>query len=105
MDEIEDQHQLPSAYAFQRMRLWWLKVAVTALVVAAMTVPTAFANATDVTFHIGSLTGLAINSAFTQGSFQNLSYRYEECGTQPAEKTCTWELRASLFSSPARRCV
>jgi hypothetical protein len=88
------------------MRLWWLKVAVTALVVAAMTAPvTAFADVTDVTFNGGSLTGLAVNSAFSQGSFQNLSYRYEECGTQPAEKTCAWELRASLYSSPTQRCL
>lgn len=57
------------------------------------------------TFNGGGLTGLAVDAAFTQGSFQNLSYRYEGCGTEPAEETCTWELRVSLYSDPARRCV
>ena len=65
----------------------------------------AVANVTDATFSGGSLTGLAVDAGFTQGSFQNLSYRYEDCGTEPAEETCTWELRVSLYSDPARRCV
>ena len=81
-------------------------MAVAALAAAAMAVPpTAIANTTDATFDGGSLTGLEVNAAFSQASVQNLLYRYEDCGTQRAEKTCTWELRASLSSDPAHRCV
>lgn len=71
-----------------------------------MAAPTAaIADASDVTFNGGSLIGLTVNSAYSQGSFQSFSYRYEECGTQPAEKTCTWQVRASLYSDPSQRCV
>jgi hypothetical protein len=88
------------------MRLWGLKAAVTALAVAATVAPAgAIAGVTDVTFEGGSLTGLEFDAAFSQGSFQNLSYRHEDCGTQPAEKTCIWELRADIYSDPAWRCV
>lgn len=88
------------------MRLWGLKAVVAALAIAAMVAPaTAIADVTDVTFNGGSLTGLTFDSAFSQGSFQNLSYRHEDCGTQPAEETCTWEVRAHLYSNPAWRCV
>jgi hypothetical protein len=48
-----------------------LKVVVTALTVAAMMAPaTAIADVTDVTFAGGSLTGLEVDPAFSQGSFQ-----------------------------------
>lgn len=88
------------------MRRWWLKAVFAALAVAAMAVPpTAVANTTNATFNGGSLTGLEVDAAFSQASFQNLSYRYEDCGTERAEETCTWELRASLYSNPAHRCV
>jgi hypothetical protein len=88
------------------MRFWGLRAVVITLAIAAMVAPaTAIAGVTDVTFDGGSLTGLEVDSAFSQGSFQNLSYRYEDCGTQPAEKTCTWELRTDLYSDPAWRCV
>ena len=88
------------------MRLWWLKVAAAAIAVAAMAAPAAaVANTTDVSFDGGDLTGLAFDAAFSQGSFQNLSFSYDDCGTEPAEVTCTWDLRMSLFSDPARRCV
>jgi hypothetical protein len=71
----------------------------------AMAVPAAaVATVTDATFPGGSLTGLTVDPAFRQGSIQNLSYRYEECGTKAAEKTCTWEVRANLFSGPGQRC-
>lgn len=88
------------------MRLWWLKVAAAVLAVAAMaTPPVAVANTTDVGFNGGSLTGLTVDAPFSQGSFQSLSYSYHDCGTEPAEATCIWELRMSLYSDPARRCV
>ncbi len=89
------------------MRLWWLKTGAAALAVAALAAPaTAVGNDTaDATFNGGSLTGLTVDAAFTQGSFQNLSYHYGDCGTEPAEETCTWELRVSLGSDPARRCA
>jgi hypothetical protein len=77
-----------------------LKVVVTALAVATMVAPTAaIADNTDVTFAGGNLTGLEVDPAFSQGSFQNLSYRHEDCGTQPAEVTCTWEVRVSRTRS------
>jgi hypothetical protein len=46
-----------------------------------------------------------IDPTFTQGSFQSLSYRYDSCGTEPAEVTCTWQVHLTLHSDPARRCV
>ncbi len=56
-------------------------------------------------FNGGSLTGLVAEAPFSQGSFQNLSYRYDDCGIEPAETTCSWRLRVSLYSDPARRCA
>jgi hypothetical protein len=82
-----------------------VNVVVTTLAVATMAPAAAIADVTDVTFTGGNLTGLEVDPAFTQGSFQDLSYRYEDCGTQPAEEACTWEVRAHLSSNPARRCV
>jgi hypothetical protein len=83
-----------------------LKVMVTALAIAAMAPPaTAIADVTNVTFPGGSLTSLEVDPTFSQGSFQNLSYRHEDCGTQPAEKSCTWKVQAHLYSDPAERCV
>jgi hypothetical protein len=76
------------------------------LVVVAIAAPsTAFASVADVTFSGGSLTGLTADAAYTQGSLENLTYSYQQCGTEPAEVTCTWEVRANLYSDPARRCV
>ncbi|HEY8808802.1 MAG TPA: hypothetical protein VIM28_02165 [Solirubrobacterales bacterium] len=88
------------------MRPWWLKLAAPVLAVTVFATPSAaVANPTDVGFKDGSLTGFVADAPFSQGSFQNLSYVYDGCGTEPAEATCTWELRMSLFSDPARRCV
>ncbi len=88
------------------MRRWLLKAAATALGATAMAAPSAaVANAADVNFNGGSLTGLVAEAPFSQGSFQNLSYSYAECGTEPAEATCAWRVRVSLGSEPARRCV
>jgi hypothetical protein len=88
------------------MRPRWLKAVALPITAMAMASPhTAVASMTDVSFNGGSLTGLAFDAAFSQGSFQNLSYDYGNCGTEPAEATCTWDLRMSLFSDPARRCM
>ena len=65
---------------------------------------TAVATPTDATFNGGSLSGLAVDPAFTQGSFQNFTYRQESCGTEPAEANCTWEVQVTLYSDPAGRC-
>jgi hypothetical protein len=88
------------------MPLRWLKVAAAALAVTAMGAPSAArASTADVSFDGGGLTGLMIDPAFSQGSFQNLSYNFHDCGTEPGEATCIWDLRMSLYSDPARRCV
>lgn len=95
-------HILPRPDALGRL----ITLATATLAAAAIaSPPAALADTTDVTFYGGTLAGLTVDPAFTQGSFQNLSYRYESCGTEPAEETCTWRLRASLHSDPAHRCV
>lgn len=86
------------------MRIGWLTLAAVTLAATASPPSPALADTTDVTFSGGTMAGLTIDSAFTQGSFQNLSYRYEGCGTEPAEKTCTWRLRASLSSDQDDPC-
>lgn len=89
-----------------RMRPGWLTLAAVTLAVAGIASPAAaVAETTDVTFYGGTLTGLTVDPAFTQGSFQNLSYRYESCGTEPAEETCTWKLQASLHSDLTQSCA
>lgn len=76
------------------------------LAFAAVVAPSAaLASTADVSFKGGDLIDLTIDPAFGQASLQNLSYSYEDCGTEAAEATCTWELRMSLYSDPARRCV
>lgn len=87
------------------MRLRWLMAAATALVLTATGAPSALASTADVSFGGGSLTGLSVDAGFSQGSVQNLSYGHHDCGTEPAEATCTWDLRMTLYSDPARRCV
>jgi hypothetical protein len=47
--------------------------------------------------------GLVVDSGFTQASFQNLHYEFEECGS-PHEVTCTWEVRATLETAPDKDC-
>jgi hypothetical protein len=79
--------------------------AVTLAAAAIASSSTAIADTIDATFGGGTLAGLTVDPPFTQGSFQNLSYRYESCGTEPAEETCTWKLQARLYSNPAYRCV
>lgn len=88
------------------MRPGWTTLAVVTLAAAAIAFPrAAVAETSDTTFDGGILTGLSVDPGFTQGSFQNLSYRHESCGTEPAEKTCIWKLWASLYSDPDHRCV
>ena len=88
------------------MRSRWLKAVVLPIAAMAMALPQmAVATTTDVGFNGGSLTSLAIDAAFSQGSFQNLAYSHGDCGAEPAEATCTWNLRMGLYSDPARRCV
>jgi hypothetical protein len=88
------------------MRLWLPKAGIAALALAgSVAMPaTAVATPTDATFNGGSLSGLAVDPVFTQGSFQNLTYRQESCGTESAEANCTWEVQATLYSDPASRC-
>jgi hypothetical protein len=89
------------------MRLGLLKAGMAAAVLAGwMAMPvTAGATPTGATFPGGSLTGLVVDEgAFTNGSFQNLAYTYDGCGTQPAEATCTWKVEVTLSSDPASRC-
>lgn len=90
-----------------RMQPRWFQATIAALALFGSTaIPaTASATTTDASFPGGSLTGLTVDAAFTQGSFQDLSYHFEDCGTKPAEETCTWELRLTLYSDPAHRCV
>jgi hypothetical protein len=88
------------------MRTLCLQAVALAVVVMAMASPhTAFASTTDVSFGDGSLTGLSVDAGFSQGSIQNLSYSHTDCGTEPAEATCIWDLRMTLYSDPARRCL
>jgi hypothetical protein len=88
------------------MRLAFLKAGIAAAALAGcLAAPgAAVATPTGATFPGGSLTGLVVNEGFTQGSFQNLAFSYDGCGTQPAEATCTWKVEVTLSSDPAGRC-
>ena len=87
------------------MRLAFLKVGIAAALAACLVTPaTAAATPTGAEFPGGSLTGLVVNEGYTQGSFQNLAFRFDDCGTKPAEATCTWEVQVTLSSDPATRC-
>jgi hypothetical protein len=89
------------------MRLGLLKAGMVVAALAGwLALPvTAAATPTGATFPGGSLTGLVVDEgAFTRGSFENLAYTYDGCGTQPAEATCTWEVTVTLSSDPAGRC-
>lgn len=85
----------------------WLKVGIVAFAIAVIAIPavTRAETPTEETFQGGSLTGLAIDAAFSHGSFQDLSFNYEACGSEPAELTCVWTVHALLFSNPKTRCV
>jgi hypothetical protein len=89
------------------MRSRLLKAGIVALAVLGGAVIPASAAGTPngASFPGGSLVGLAINGTFTEGSFQSFAYHFEGCGSEPAEETCTWEVRLHLSSNPARRCV
>jgi hypothetical protein len=87
------------------MRSRGLKAVALPIAAMVMALPHIAMASTDVSFNGGSLTGLVAEAPFSQGSFQNLFYGYEDCGTEPAETTCSWRLRVSLYSDPTRRCV
>jgi hypothetical protein len=84
-----------------------MKIAVVALALAGFLALPAAACAwgpVGATFSGGSLTGLEADPSFTQATVQNFSYGYDDCGTEPAELTCTWRIRMTLGSDPATRC-
>src|SRR5262249_2850504 len=66
---------------------------------------TSVARGEDDVYNGGALTGLAFDSGYTFGSFQDVSYLYPGCGTDPAEQTCVWQVHVQLSSDPSRRCV
>jgi hypothetical protein len=56
----------------------------------------ASAGPLDRPFPGGEISQLAINDGPTEGSFANLTYEYERCGTEPGETACTWQIDVGL---------
>lgn len=54
-------------------------------------------------WHNGELLVTA-NSDFTEATIQKIAFDPDDCGTDPEETSCTWELKATLSSDPATRC-
>lgn len=62
------------------------------------------AGPVDRTFAGGAISGLAINDGPTEGSFADVSYEYEDCGKQPGETACTWQIDVGLAPEGFELC-
>lgn len=81
-------------------------LAMTSALAAALLVSPAGAAAIDTyeaSFDSGHLTATA-NEALTEATIESVSVSFDECGTKPAETSCTWEATATLYSHPETRC-
>jgi len=64
----------------------------------------AAAGPVDRPFPGGAISRLAINDGPTQGSFADVSYRYEGCGAQAGETACTWQVDVGLAPEGFELC-
>jgi hypothetical protein len=77
----------------------------TALLLAGFaTVAAASAGPVDRPFPGGAITQLAIDAGPSQGSFANVSYGFDKCGTQTGETACTWRVDVGLAPEGFELC-
>jgi hypothetical protein len=67
-------------------------------------VAAASAGPVDRAFPGGMITRLAIDNGPTQGSFADVSYRYDGCGTQTGETACVWKVDVGLAPEGFELC-
>jgi hypothetical protein len=81
-------------------------VPLAALLLAATlaAVAAAAAGPVDRPFPGGAISRLAIDDGPTQGSFADVSYRYDGCGTQAGETACTWRVDVGLAPEGFELC-
>jgi hypothetical protein len=68
------------------------------------TVAAASAGPVDRPFPGGAITQLSIDDGPTQGSFANVSYGFDKCGTQAGETACTWQVDVGLAPEGFELC-
>ncbi len=73
------------------------------LLALALAAPAAASGPDDLSFGDGEITGLVVDSGFTEASFQNLHYEADFCGS-PHELTCTWEVWLEVVVDSTKDC-
>jgi hypothetical protein len=91
------------------MRKRWLRAGAGALVAVALaliaaTAAAASAGPVDRAFPGGQISQLTINDGPTQGSFSDLAFEFDRCGTEPGETGCTWQVEAGLAPDGFELC-
>jgi hypothetical protein len=91
------------------MEMQWFRAGIgvvfaVGLALVLATAAAASAGPVDRAFPGGQVSGLAINDGPTQGSFSNLAFDFERCGTEPGETACTWQVEAGLAPDGFELC-
>jgi len=74
------------------------------LTAALATIAGASAGPVDRAFPGGAISQLAIDDGPTQGSFANISYQHDGCGTHTGETACTWQVDVGLAPEGFELC-
>ncbi len=64
----------------------------------------AAAGPVDRPFAGGAISQLAINDGPTQGSFSDVNYRFDQCGTVAGETACSWQVDVGLAPEGFELC-
>jgi hypothetical protein len=74
------------------------------LLTASASIAAAAAGPVDRPFPGGGISQLAIDDGPSHGSFSNVAFQFDQCGTRPGETACTWRIDVGLAPEGFELC-